>query len=99
MANLRARWLRNHMTPQEVKLWVHLRYFKEQGFHFRRQAPIGPLIVDFAEKTRRLVIEVDGSQHGFPGGAAVIASITAALSGPTPPVTLRVTPSPPGGEG
>ncbi len=70
MANLRARWLRNHMTPQEVKLWVHLRYFKEQGFHFRRQAPIGPLIVDFAEKTRRLVIEVDGSQHGFPGGAA-----------------------------
>ena len=129
MANLRARWLRSHMTPQEIKLWVHLRYFKERGLHFRRQAPIGPLIVDFAEKTRRLVIEVDGSQHGIAGGAAddlsrdrylsslgyrvlrfwnvdvdtnmdgVIDAITAALVGPTPPVTLRVTPSPPSGEG
>jgi very-short-patch-repair endonuclease len=128
MANLRARWLRQHMTPQEIKLWVHLRCFKEQGCHFRRQTPIGPLTVDFAEKTRKLVIEVDGSQHGFTGGAAddlsrdrylsslgyrvlrfwnsnvdtnmdgVIDAITAALSGPTPPVT-RVTPSPPGGEG
>jgi very-short-patch-repair endonuclease len=129
MANLRARWLRQHLTPQEIKLWVQLCYLKQQGCHFRRQAPIGPIIVDFAEKMRKLVIEVDGSQHGFAGGAAqdrardiylrdlgyrvlrfwnvdvdtnmdgVIDAITAALSGPTPHVTLRVTPSPPGGEG
>ena len=64
MVNMRARWLRNNMTPQEVKLWVQLRYFKEQGFHFRRQVPFEPFIVDFAEKSARLVIEVDESQHG-----------------------------------
>jgi very-short-patch-repair endonuclease len=68
MANLRARWFRKNMTPQEVKLWVQLRYLKEQGFHFRRQVPIGPYIVDFAAKAKRLMIEVDGSQHGFEAG-------------------------------
>ncbi len=64
MANETARSLRKNMTPQEVKLWVNLRNLKADGFHFRRQAPIGPFIVDFAEKTARLVIEVDGAQHG-----------------------------------
>lgn len=68
MANLRARWLRNNMTPQEVKLWVQLRYFKPRGFHFRRQVSCGPYIVDFAEKTSKLIVEVDGSQHGFDDG-------------------------------
>ena len=63
MANLRARWLRKNMTPQEGKLWVQLRYVKEQGFHFRRQVPFEPFIADFAEKSAKLVIEVDGSQH------------------------------------
>jgi len=64
MANLRARWLRNNMTPQEVKLWVQLKHLNQNGHHFRRQVPIAPFIVDFAEKSSRLVIEVDGSQHG-----------------------------------
>ncbi len=64
----RARQLRNSMTPQEIKLWCQLKYFNARGFHFRRQAPIGGYIVDFAEKSRRLVIEVDGSQHGFDAG-------------------------------
>jgi hypothetical protein len=31
--------------------------------HFRRQATIGPYFADFACHERRLVIEVDGSQH------------------------------------
>ena len=39
------------------------------AFHFRRQVPIGPYIVDFAEKSKRLVI-VDGSQHNEPEGLA-----------------------------
>ncbi len=52
------------MTPQEVKLWCQLKHYNARGFHFRRQAPIGNCIVDFAEKTSKLVIEVDGSQHG-----------------------------------
>ena len=68
MTTLRARYLRNNMTPQEVRLWLQLKYFNARGYHFRRQAPIGPYIVDFAEKTARLVIEVDGSQHGFAPG-------------------------------
>jgi very-short-patch-repair endonuclease len=59
-----ARILRKSMTPEEVKLWVNLRYFNQQGYNFRRQVPIDGFIVDFAEFTQRLIIEVDGSQHG-----------------------------------
>jgi very-short-patch-repair endonuclease len=33
------------------------------GSHFRRQALIGPFIVDFASRKARLVIELDGGQH------------------------------------
>jgi very-short-patch-repair endonuclease len=58
------------MTPQEVKLWVQLRYLNRQGFHFRRQALIDHYIVDFAEFGQKLIIEVDGSQHGFEKGEA-----------------------------
>ena len=68
MANELARSLRKRMTPQEIKLWQQLRYL--EGFHFRRQVPIGPHIVDFAEKTFQLVIEVDGSQHNEPDNLA-----------------------------
>jgi very-short-patch-repair endonuclease len=52
------------MTPQEVKLWVRLRKFRSDGYHFRRQVPIDRFIVDFACFGSRLVIEVDGGQHG-----------------------------------
>jgi very-short-patch-repair endonuclease len=51
------------MTQQEVKLWVRLRELRAQGFHFR-QVPIDRFIVDFACLKHRLVIEVDGGQHG-----------------------------------
>jgi hypothetical protein len=33
------------------------------GFKFRRQAPVGPYIVDFVCLEARLVVEVDGGQH------------------------------------
>ena len=65
MANETARSLRKRMTPHEIKLWGQLRLLRDQGLHFRRQVPIHPYIVDFAERKHRLVIEVDGSQHGF----------------------------------
>jgi very-short-patch-repair endonuclease len=64
-----ARSLRKRLTPQEVKLWVKLRELKSLGFHFRRQAPIGRCIVDFASFKSRLVIEADGGQHGMPDEA------------------------------
>jgi very-short-patch-repair endonuclease len=61
----RARKLRAEMTPQERRVWVKLRELNRMlGLHFRRQAPIGPFIADFADLGRRLVIEVDGGGHG-----------------------------------
>ena len=65
MANPVARRLRKTMTPQEVKLWVHLRSWRERGFHFRRQAPCVGYVVDFACVKHRLVVEIDGGQHNF----------------------------------
>ncbi len=67
MANEVARRLRKVMTPQEVKLWVHLRALKDQGFHFRRQVPRQGFIVDFACLKSKLIVEIDGAQHGEVG--------------------------------
>ena len=61
----RARKLRAEMTPQERKVWAKLRELNRMlGLNFRRQAPIGPFIADFADLGRRLVIEIDGGGHG-----------------------------------
>jgi very-short-patch-repair endonuclease len=68
VANSNARALRKTLTPQEVKLWVQLRELKPLGYHFRRQAPVGPYIVDFVSFRAQLVIEVDGGQHGLAAG-------------------------------
>jgi very-short-patch-repair endonuclease len=65
MANDIARRLRKTMTPQEVKVWVHLRSWRARGYHFRRQAPRKGFIVDFVCLRRRLVVEIDGGQHNF----------------------------------
>src|SRR3954465_973228 len=65
MANEIARALRKRMTPQEVKLWVHLRSWRTRGFHFRRQAPRDDFIVDFVCLKHRLIVEVDGGQHNL----------------------------------
>ena len=66
-----ARRLRSQMTPQERKLWPQLRDLNRQlGLNFRRQAPVGRFIADFAELGRKLVIEIDGCQHGGPDDAA-----------------------------
>lgn len=61
----RARKLRAEMTPQERRVWAKLRELNRMlGLHFRRQAPIGPFIADFADLGRRVVIEIDGGGHG-----------------------------------
>src|SRR6476646_2709406 len=59
-----ARRLRTNATDIEKILWQHLRHMEIEGSHFRRQVPIGPYVADFACMAARLVIEVDGSQHG-----------------------------------
>ncbi len=68
MANERARHLRRNQTEAERKLWVHLREMKHKGFHFRRQCPVGPYIADFLCYSARIVVEVDGGQHGMEAG-------------------------------
>ena len=60
----RARTLRRKMTDGEKKLWAELREFRRwYGVHVRRQAPIGPYVVDFAIQKGKLVIEIDGEHH------------------------------------
>jgi very-short-patch-repair endonuclease len=56
----RGRPLRSAMKPAEQKLWAELR---KLDLHFRRQAPIGRYIADFACHAKKLVVEVDGEVH------------------------------------
>ena len=56
--------MRAEPTEAERVLWQRLRHdIKLTGSHFRRQAEIGPFIVDFASHKLRLIIELDGGQH------------------------------------
>ena len=55
--------LRNNATPEERKLWTHLRKRSLAGWKFRRQQGIGPYVVDFYCPEARLVVELDGSVH------------------------------------
>lgn len=43
-------------------MWPHLKN-KQLGFRFRRQAGIGKYIVDFYCPEKKLIVELDGSQH------------------------------------
>ncbi len=65
----KARRLRREATPAEKRLWLHLKAMELPGGHFRRQAPLGPYFADFVHIGARLVIELDGGQHGLPTAA------------------------------
>jgi very-short-patch-repair endonuclease len=56
------------MTDAERKLWRALRLRQLGNAKFRRQAPIGPYIVDFVSFERRVIVEVDGGQHAAQAG-------------------------------
>ncbi len=62
----RARSLRRTMTEAERRLWSALRAHRLGPLHFRRQTPFGPFIADFCCKSARVIVEVDGGQHGQP---------------------------------
>jgi very-short-patch-repair endonuclease len=64
MASRHARHLRRSATIAEIRLWSRLRRKQLEGFRFRRQHPLGSYIVDFFCPETRLIIEVDGGQHG-----------------------------------
>ena len=57
-----ARKLRKEPTPAERKLWAYIRNDK-LGVNFRRQHAIGNFIPDFVCIKKKLIIELDGSQH------------------------------------
>ena len=58
-----AKKLRANTTPHERALWRALKELPVDGTHFRRQAPIGPYIVDFFCPAKRLIVEIDGGHH------------------------------------
>ena len=51
------------MTEAENKLWSHLRAHRMGDVHFRNQHAIGNYVVDFCAPRKKLIIELDGSQH------------------------------------
>jgi very-short-patch-repair endonuclease len=54
--------LRKKSTPAERKLWSRIRN-DQLGVNFRRQHAVGNYIPDFVCIEKKLIIELDGSQH------------------------------------
>ena|SRR5436190_24225509 len=61
----RAKELRRVMTRAETLLWRYIKAHRIGAFGYRRQATMGPYIVDFVCHSARLVVEVDGSSHDY----------------------------------
>ncbi|MEO0551023.1 MAG: DUF559 domain-containing protein [Pseudomonadota bacterium] len=59
----RARRLRQEANYPERLAWEALRTLRKEGVAVRRQVAIEGLTVDFAVRSKRLVIEIDGSIH------------------------------------
>jgi len=60
----RAQALRREMTKQEKRLWYD--FLSGYPVRFRRQKQFGYYIVDFYCAAKKLVMEIDGSQHYEP---------------------------------
>ena len=56
--------LRTNMTKEEKHLWYD--FLNKLPVNFYRQKVIGNYIVDFYCSSKKIVIELDGSQHGEP---------------------------------
>ena len=59
-----ARVLRVRSTDAERLVWSNLRNRQVDGWKFRRQVPLGRVIVDFLCADAKLIVELDGGQHG-----------------------------------
>ena len=75
-----ARRLRLDATECERMLWSVLRKKEFAGLRFRRQQPLGPYIADFFCSTAKLIVELDGSQHGLDENVAYDEARTAWLA-------------------
>ena len=60
-----SRKLRREQTPWESKIWQYLRNRNYFGAKFKRQVRFGNHIVDFCCAEKKLVVELDGGQHGM----------------------------------
>ena len=60
---MNSRRLRKELTDTERRLWSVLRGRQLGGLKFRRQHPIPPYVADFCCIERKLIVELDGSQH------------------------------------
>jgi very-short-patch-repair endonuclease len=58
-----AKNLRRNQTDCESILWQYLRGKRLNDIKFRRQVPIDKYIVDFAALSKKVIVELDGSQH------------------------------------
>jgi hypothetical protein len=56
--------MRHEPTDAEAAMWRLLRHRQLSAFKFRRQVPFNTYILDFVCFEKRLVIEIDGGQHG-----------------------------------
>ncbi|TIW00455.1 MAG: endonuclease domain-containing protein [Mesorhizobium sp.] len=74
-----ARKMRKAMTDAELKLWNEVRAHRLMGLSFRRQMPIAGYIVDFACPDKKLIVEIDGSQHALAEVSTSDAARTATL--------------------
>ncbi|RUU27383.1 DUF559 domain-containing protein [Mesorhizobium sp. M6A.T.Ce.TU.016.01.1.1] len=74
-----ARKMRKVMTDAELKLWNEIRAHRLMRLAFRRQMPIAGYIVDFACPDRKLIVELDGSQHAQAEASTSDAARTAKL--------------------
>jgi crossover junction endodeoxyribonuclease RuvC len=58
-----VRELRNNATPHEEMLWRQLKGKRLAGLKFSRQMPVAGYRVDFVCRAKKLIVELDGSQH------------------------------------
>jgi very-short-patch-repair endonuclease len=66
----RAKDLRHADTLAETLAWGLLRNRQLLRYKFRRQVPLGNVVVDFCCLSLKLVIELDGAGHDFTSRAA-----------------------------
>ena len=74
---LRAKDLRKNATRQEDHLWYD--YLNRYPVRFQRQKAISNYIVDFYCHSAKLIVELDGDQHGEAGQLEYEAVRTAEL--------------------
>jgi very-short-patch-repair endonuclease len=55
-------FLRRNQTVQEIILWARLKR-NQLGFKCKRQFSVGAYVLDFYFPSKKLAIELDGSQH------------------------------------